>query len=196
MLIAVVVAIPLLPARAEQVSPANTTPYFTSSEARSRIPAGSVVLAYPWPSEPLPAPHTRFGVDPAYQMQDELLFDQAVAGMPFKLIGGYGWRPQSQRNGVGIASRLPPESLQQYFDTAYLGFSLPWLPAIPPGDNLVDDLRTFLVRYDVGTVVILPIGKHPAAVRSLVTETLGSPSHTGGVTVWYSVQERLGSAGG
>jgi len=195
-LIAVVVAIPLLPARAEQVSATATTPYVNSAEARARIPAGSVVLAYPWPSEPLPAPHTRFGYDTAFQMQDELLFDQAVAGIPFKLIGGYGWRPQGPPHAVGIASRLPPESVQQYFDTAYLGFSLPWLPAIPPGANVVDDLRTFLVRYDVGTVVILPIGKHPDAVRSLVTEALGAPSHSDGVTVWYSVQERLDATTG
>ena len=194
--VAVVVAIPLLPARAEQVSPTDTTPYVSSAEARSNIPAGSVVLAYPWPSEPLPAHHTRFGFSTAYVDQDELLFDQAVAGMPFKVIGGYGWRPQGTPHAVAIASRLLPESVQQYFDTAYLGFSLPWLPAIAPGDNVVDDLRTFLVRYDVGTVVILPIGKHPDVVRALVTEALGSPSHSGGVTVWYSVQERLHPSAG
>ena len=194
--VALVVAAPLLPARVQPVSRTNTSPFFTSAEARSRIPAGSVVLAYPYPGEPLPAPHTRFGFSEAYQLQDEALFDQAVGGFTFKLIGGYGWRPQGAPYGVAIPSRLTPPSVEQYFDTAFYGFPLPWLPRILPGDDVSDDLRTFLRNYDASTVVVLPLGKHPAAVVSVLTAALGSPSHSHGVTVWYDVPGRLGAPTG
>ena len=104
-----------------------------------------------------------------------MLFDQAVAGIPFKLIGGYGWRPQGTPHAVAIASRLEPESVQQFFDTAYLGFSVPWLPAIPPGDDVVDDLsdvpRALRRRHRRHP----PVGKHPDAVPAAGDRGVGEP---------------------
>ena len=59
------------------------------------------------------------------------------------------------------------------------------------GANLVADLREFLRRYHVGTVVVLPLGRSPGIVIGVVTAAIGRPSHRAGATVWFDVQHRL-----
>jgi hypothetical protein len=43
----------------------------------------------------------------------------------------------------------------------------------------------------VSTVVVLPLGRNPAMVTSVVTEAIGTPSHKAGATVWLDVRNRL-----
>ena len=56
---------------------------------------------------------------------------------------------------------------------------------------MINALRQFMREHDVDTVIVLPLGKHPAAVVGLVTATIGPPLRSGGVTVWTHVKQRL-----
>ena len=68
--------LPLAPRHTQPSTPTNIPSLFTSS-ALSAIPAGSVVLAYPYPDS-----------SGGLYFSPGIMLDQAVAGMPFKLIGG------------------------------------------------------------------------------------------------------------
>ena len=45
--------------------------------------------------------------------------------------------------------------------------------------------------YNVGTVIVLPLGRHPEFVTNKVTAAIGPPLHSGGAAVWFHVQQRL-----
>jgi hypothetical protein len=57
--------------------------------------------------------------------------------------------------------------------------------------NLSADLRQFVRKYDVGTVVVLPVGQHPATVAAVLASAIGKPSHVKGALVWFDVEHRL-----
>jgi hypothetical protein len=191
--VALIVAIPTLPAHAQQVSRTDASSFFTSEDAQSNIRPGSVVLAYPYPGVPLPAANTEFGFFYPYQIVNDALFDQAISGIPFKLVGGYGWRPHSGPYGFDTPSTLRPPSVEAFFDVEFYGFAKPLQARLSSGADITADLQTFSHNYHVDTVVVLPIGKHPEVVIRALTAALGSPSRSHGVTVWYHVQRRLAS---
>ena len=108
LVMAAVVLLPMLPAHTQPTSPTGESTFFTTPAARA-IPPGSVVLAYPYPNAPfIPAGPGGASVYTFAPVNDVLL-DQAVAGMPFKLVGGYGWRPTKGTYGspAPLASRPP-----------------------------------------------------------------------------------------
>ena len=78
--IAAAMAIPLVPGNTQPASSTDIPSFFTST-AVDAIPQGSVVLAYPYPDFSGPSLF--------YQPSHGIMLDQAVAGMRFKLIGGY-----------------------------------------------------------------------------------------------------------
>ena len=175
-----VAVLPLAPRHTQPSTPTNIPSFFTS-EAVADIPAGSVVLAYPYPD-------SSGGL---YTSPHDIILDQAVAAMPFKLIGGWGWFPSStgtQRATTGPAV-LKPESVQGIFDAAFFGHATTQLD--PLAKRNVTALREFLRKYDVQTVIASRSGAYPAAVTSYVSAAIGSPIETGGVTAWFHVKERL-----
>ena len=173
-----VVVIPLAPRHTQQTTPTNVPSLFTSA-AVAAIPAGSVVLVYPYPDSS----------GGAY-FSHGIMLDQAVAGMPFKLIGGWGWFPSSTgTQGTTSPSFLKPESVQAIFDAAFLGDATAQME--PLSKRNVTALRVFLRKYDVQTVIVSPSGGYPAAVISYVSAVIGSPVKSGGVTAWFHVKERL-----
>ena len=118
------------------------------------------------------------------------MLDQAVAGMPFKLIGGWGWFPSpTGTQGTTNPSFLKPESVQAIFDAAFHANATGQME--PLSKRNVTALRVFLRKYDVQTVIVSPSGAYPAAVISYVTAAIGSPVESGGVTAWFHVKERL-----
>ncbi len=46
-------------------------------------------------------------------------------------------------------------------------------------------------EHHVGTVIVLPLGKHPGTVVNQVTAAIGPPVRSDGVNVWIHVQQRL-----
>jgi hypothetical protein len=118
------------------------------------------------------------------------MLDQAVAGIPFKLIGGWGWFPSpTGTEGTTNPAVLKPASVQAIFDAAFHGGATTQLD--PLSKSNVKALRAFLRTYDVQTVIVSPSGKSPAAVIGYVTAAIGSPVMSGGQTAWFHVQQRL-----
>ena len=187
-----VIAIPLLPAHAQPATPSATPAFFTSPAAGHDIPAGSTVLAYPYPDAPVfPGSTLGYSYSPRYQDINDVLLDQAASGVRFKLIGGYGWRRDGDTDSLS-PSVLFPTSVNDLFDFAYYGVTTrPGQAANLVGGHLTTDLRSFLRHYGVSTVIVLPVGSHPAAVTAALVTALGAPSHRGGVDAWFDVQRLL-----
>jgi hypothetical protein len=176
--ISAVAVLPLAPRHTQPTTPTNIPPLFTSAAVKA-IPVGSVVLAYPYPDS-----------SGGRYFSHGIMLDQAVAGMPFKLIGGWGWFPSpTGTSGTTNPSVLKPESVQAIFDAAFLGDVTTQLD--PLSKKNVTALRVFLRKYDVQTIIVSPIGASPAAVVSYITAAIGSPVESGGVTAWFHVKQHL-----
>jgi hypothetical protein len=189
--VAALVAIPLLPSHTEPTSSTRVPSLFHSS-SNSLLQAGSVVLAYPYPSAPVQTLHGQSAIaDPFVESVDDSLLDQAVSGMRFSIIGGYGWTPPQKTKGVANPSPLPPLSVRALFDVAFYGSATRAQRVLLSRSNLTADLRKFMRRYHVDTVIVLPLGQRPATVVSHVTAAIGRPLRLGGVTVWLHVQQHL-----
>jgi hypothetical protein len=181
--LAAAMVLPIVASSAQQRPPAHVAPFFTSAMV-DVIPNRSVVLAYPYPKSP--------EIGHSYtDLVDQALLDQAVSKMRFKLIGGYGWWPVPNATYASPdPPPLKPLEVEAFFDSAFYGSSTLAQSALLLQSH-VDALRQFMRMHDVDAVVVLPLGKHPAAVVSQVTAALGPPLRTGGVTVWIHVQQRL-----
>jgi hypothetical protein len=190
--VAAVIVLPMLPAHTQPTSPTAESTWFTSSQAAA-IPAGSVVLAYPYPNAPYLPPGQPFATSESQSSLSQVLVDQAVSGMRFKVIGSYGWRPTNGLYDSPRPSRLSPYSVEVLFNVAYSRSPSAAQARTLRESNLVGDVRLFLRRYDVATVVILPLGHSPQILSGVVSAAIGSPSVQTGTTVWLGVQKRLQS---
>jgi hypothetical protein len=182
--LAVIVLAPLVPA-GTQASSSNGVPSFFTSQAISAIPRGSVVLAYPYPSPPDKS-LSNASTDSFVRLVDHMQLAQAVSRMHFKLIGGYGSRLR-----VPDPSSLSPSSVQALFDLGFYGKATKAQRRVLSRADETTNLRLFMRRYGVGTVIATNIGIQPALVIRDLTAAIGPPVHTGGVTAWFDVQRRL-----
>jgi hypothetical protein len=186
--LAVIVVLPMLPLDAERVVRTDLSPVFSSAA----IPSGSVVLTYPYANYPLFPGALGYSFLPRYQDINYALLDQAAAGIPFRLIGSYGWRPDGSTGNTAGPSSLTPASVQAFFDFEFYGVTTqPGQAHLLVSSHLVTDLRQFLHQHDVRTVIVLPVGRRPATVTAFLTSGIGAPSHFGGAAVWFDVQHRL-----
>jgi hypothetical protein len=151
-----------------------------------------VVLAYPYPSA---VAGGLAGVFYAVDTEDDVLLGQSLSGMRFKVIGGYGSR-QGKVNGIVGPTPLEPSSVETLFDVAYSGVATPSQSSLLAKSDLTDDLRSFMTKYHVDTVIVLHLGQNPGSVISHVTTAIGRPVRSGGVTVWFHVQNRLATISG
>ena len=189
-IIALAVGLPVLPSRSEQLS-LSGAPSPAVATALRRIPAGSTVLAYPYPDSPvIPVPFTY-----KYESIDDVLLDQALTGMNYRLIGSYAWRPSDSGSyGTPGPSELVPHAVQALFSSSFYGFATAPQKVALANADMTKDLREFMRRYHVAAVVVLPLGHSAQAIIKNVTAAIGPPSAiTAGATVWYGVQHRLGS---
>jgi hypothetical protein len=179
----VAITLPFVANGAQAATPSGVAPFFTS-RVDGTIPNESVVLAYPYPKSPL--------IGHSYTDRvDQVLLDQAVSGMRFKLVGGYGWWPVPHGTSVTQdAPPLSPLSVETFFDSAYYGGSTAAQSAVLSQSH-ISDLRQFMKEHDVDTVIVLPVGKYPGSVIIQVAAAIGRPEKTGGVFVWKHAQQRL-----
>jgi hypothetical protein len=193
MIVALVIAIPMLPLGQQPSSATGASSLFSSREASLDIPDGSALLAYPYPDSPsYPGTYLGFSYSWRYQSVNDALLDQAVSGMHFRLIGGYGWRPSGAEYGTPDPSRLLPGSVKDLFDFAFYGVATrPAQAKVLVTSDLVADLRAFVQAHNVDTVVVLHVGQHPATVGRFLTAAIGEPSRVGGALVWFDVKHRL-----
>ena len=75
--------------------------------------------------------------------------------------------------------------------SAYNDFKVSATQFPPPTPGNLADLRTFLIRYQVGTVIVYPIGHAPEGVVRYVSALLGPPQWRQGVDAWFGVQKTL-----
>ena len=191
--VALIAALPTLPLNQQSTSATGASPVFSSLEALKNIPDGSAVLAYPYPGVPVfPGNILGFSISSRYQSVNDVMLDQAVSGMHFRLIGGYGWRPSGASYGSPDSSVLSPQSVRDLFDFEFYGVTTRSGQAeLLVTSNLVADLREFVEKHDVDTVVVLPVGQHPTTVARFLTAAIGEPSHVKGAMVWFDVKHRL-----
>ena len=185
--IAIIVGGPLLPANAAPATPVVVPPFFNSQIGARAIPPGSTVLAYPYPDNPIPG---SFGFS-WYQAINDALLDQTESAMRFKVIGGYGWRPDGTYDAIG-PSVLEPKSVKDLFDFAFYGDTTrPGQAKTLQSAHLTGKIRSFLKVHDVSTVFVLPVGRDPATARTALSAAIGAPRDIGGVAVWFNVQDLL-----
>ena len=182
--LAVVMALPLISGSAQDATATHVAPFFTSASVTA-IPEGSVVLAYPYPRSPQ--------IGRSYtDLVDQMLLDQAQAGMRFDIIGGYGWWPvPDEPYATPNAPPLKPRGVEAFFDKAFYGRTPPGGAASPTSGHIPVELRHFMAKHHVDVVIVLPLGRHPTKVVRQVTAAIGPPVVTGGVSVWLHVQQRL-----
>lgn len=185
----IVALLPLVP-ELPYPGAATSVPTFYSSAQVARIPEGSAVLSYPYPSNPV---------------QEETLLGQVTDGMRFKIIGSDAFVPGPGGTSMETPSPLRPYTVQRFFDIAFTPHTAMTpahpgapTPPSPPARTLpridrrtVGALRAFLRRYRVSTVIVQPVGADPAAVISYVSAAIGRDETTGGVAVWFDVPARL-----
>lgn len=166
--VGVVALLPLVPHYPYRSKPAAIPPYFFSDANRAIAP-GSVVLTYP------------YDVDPANQA----MVWQAVGGMRFRIFGGQASRPGRDGRATSDVAELMPAAVQQLFTDARFGGTRAAEFALGP--KTLGAVRTFLVRYQVGTVAIEPFGLDPSLAVRGITRALGRPPRReGGVDLWYN----------
>jgi hypothetical protein len=177
---AVIVLVPLVPRLPYTSTPLGVPAVFTAKA--SPVADGDVVLAYPLP----------VGYEGS---NDQALLWQAEAGMRFKLIGFRGaLAGKDHQRLVGADVLLPPPEAEDILLWAIYG-----LPSPPPpfGVATARAIKTFLVRYHVGDIVIVPWGSGTASALPYFTAALQvAPENFGGAYVWSHVQRLLGQPTG
>jgi hypothetical protein len=188
-----IVGLSLAPASQPVSTPSDTPTFFTSSEINA-IPRGSVVLAYPYTDSEMNVASTYAGLA---RGRDIMLY-QAITNMRFKIVGGYGWFPTpGGQNGINSPPPLAPASVQTLFDVELeVGAGKPTASQQAVlSENLTSDLRHYLTRHDIQTVIVLPGFHAPAALIRDMTDAIGVPTQQGGVVVWLHVQDRVATVG-
>ncbi len=171
--IAAVALAPLVPVFGYR-QPATEAPtaFLASATARS-IPAGSVVLTYPYTAPP----------------HDDALLWQAQAGFPFSLIGGYGVTPNP--GDVDYPQIPPPTTMWQLFEAAWA----PRRTQLPPESTAtITQLRAFCLFWQVSTIVVDPLRGRWRLLERYLEAAFGPARWVGGVLVWTGVQVRARTA--
>ena len=175
-LLAALSVLSLLPAWPLKTRPV-AVPAFFRSAAADRIPYGSVVLISPYPS--------------VKDVQPQMW--QAVARMRFRIIGGYALVPNARGASSILPDVLQPADVQRFLWASATGGSAYPRGRVPNDDTeLACQLRGFLLRYQVNTVVSTTANARPRPLDALYFRALGSPDYVaGGATVWFHVQTRV-----
>ncbi len=166
--LSVVALVPLVP-RWPYPSVPTGIPAFFSSPALQQVAPGSVALTYPYPVYP----------------EDQAMLWQAASDMRFRLIGGYALTAGATGTATSFAPPLVPADVTATLTGDWLGVS----EGPPPAPA---DVRAFLQRYHVGTVLVYDGGSEPAAVVALFGAALGPPDVSGEMTAWFDVQKSSG----
>ncbi|HZU61260.1 MAG TPA: hypothetical protein VE983_09855, partial [Solirubrobacteraceae bacterium] len=152
---------------------AARVPSFFTTRAVHQVPAGSVMLTYPYP------------YDPAAQG----MLWAASAHLRFRIIGDYAAIPGPGGRSSFAPLQLFPPQTEQLFRAALLGPHQAGAPMPPFNAATFSALRQFVMLYGIQTIVVAPIGPHPGTVVSYLTAALHTPPHSeGGVEVWFDAR--------
>ncbi len=150
---------------------------FPSGLARS-VPAGAVILTYPFPASP----------------HDEAMLWQAIARMHFRLVGGYAYIPWSGGTGSYYPPLDDPPAVQEIFGQAAERPS-PYPPAPTLNATTHAQLREFIVKHSVDAVAVWPgTGSDPLLAERYVSGALGPPTARFGTAAVWSTRTLVHSA--
>ncbi len=169
--VAILAVVALVPRWPNRTVPTNLPSYFTSTMVTS-IPPGTVALTYPY----------------AAPLHAQPMVWQAVTGFRFSLIGGYALVPDAHHVPTLFPSSLQPLSVQRFLINEEGG--VPFHDSAPVADDarLVTAFRQFILRYDVGVILVDSTERNAVTVGRLVDRALGRrPVVGGGIDAWYDV---------
>ncbi len=174
--------VPLIP-RFPDLTVATNVPSYVSDGRLASDAAGSTVLTYPYTED----------------LWDTPMLWQADAGMTFSLLGEYAIITQPNGQVSPTPPVLSPAAMQTLFAAALgdaepqgTGAATATVQPPPLTPALVTQLRAFLARYGVGTILVQHVGYDPDLVLTDLTRALGvAPSRVSGLYVWSGVQRDL-----
>ncbi len=120
------------------------------------LPAGAVVLAYPYPTAP----------------DVQAMVWAAEAHLSYRLLGGYASVQGREGDGQYWPLLLAPAAVQQFFARATAGAAGHEPPVAPPSNSA---FCRYLRTAGVTHVLDWPRGRDPATVAKLLRATLGRP---------------------
>jgi hypothetical protein len=157
-------------------------PYFTSSGVE-RIPPGSTVLSYPYPTPGAAQP----------------MLWQALSGMRYETLGSYALNPGPDGDASQFPTSLVPADVQRLFygEQGVQSKTGPPFPLAAHRPALVVSIRRFLTDQAVGTVVVERGAPNAGVVAGLMEEAMARPpDRSGGIDAWYDVGQRVPSEPG
>ncbi|HUL28395.1 MAG TPA: hypothetical protein VLW44_21760 [Streptosporangiaceae bacterium] len=143
------------------------------SRLEARLPAGAVVLFYPFPSS----------------YQDQALVWQLEDGMRYRLVGGRGIVAGGDGSADHGFTPGTPEGTMTALTTPLVTHAVMALPPMPaPG--AIRSFRVAMRAWGVTNVVMTPGGRDPAYARKWLSAALGTaPQREEGIWVWNDVQQ-------
>lgn len=160
--------LPLLPAWPYAQVPAGIPPFF-SSDAVHAIPAGSLVVTYPYPLTAMAWP----------------MLWQADSDMRFRLLGGYITAPGPSGAGTYFAN---PNAIEYCFLTIFQHHSAP--NSLCNGEYLAGTVSRLGVTSIIADSHEVEIGLVAQVVDSIVH---AEPAREGGVLIWHCAPALTGS---
>ncbi len=179
LLIAIMALVPLLPALPHKEAKVNIPKYFLTDQV-NKIPAGSTVLAYPYP-----VLNNNFAM--LWQIQ---------SGFRFNLLGGYVFTPFLTSNtpkklsggGFGPVIFEGGTIPIVLFEQAAGGPPESGPNVIPPLPWAFAELKTYLQTYHVNVIIADRIGKDPGYATVFLSKALQmKPEHFGKLDIWLNV---------
>jgi hypothetical protein len=175
--VCVAVILPLVPSIPYSSAATNVPPFFTSSMVWE-IPAGSVALAYPYPTFP----------------DDQPMLWQMADDWRFQLMGGYAYRKTSSGAAAITPALLPPSAIQDILYDSLTGTGRIGLPAGVSLTSAARELVSYCHTYHIQSIFVAPVGRYPQTVVHMVTLALGrTPITSDGVKLWLRVPRDLRS---
>jgi hypothetical protein len=141
--------------------------FFTSADDR-QIPAGSVVLPFPFSASPFA----------------RSMYWQIRSDFRWRMLGGEIITPTRHGRITGQPVDIRPLAAAQYL--MHMTGSNTVLPVT--NQKLIDRMRELLFLNDVGTVIVDPTAVNAAPVEAIFTDVMGPPQREGGVDVWFHAQ--------
>jgi hypothetical protein len=153
-----------------------SVPAVYRSPSLTHLPPGSILLAYPVMNG--------FAADP--------MIWQAVEGMPYDMVAGYGFIPSGGPNPIGS---LPASPVTNLFGDAQIGLLAPAV-----SDATERAVRHEIESWQVSDIVVLDTGKQPGNLVRVLTATVDrAPERIDGAWVWLDLRRpgrpALGYAG-
>ncbi len=175
LVLVVATQLPLWPIQPLTVQPAIALP----PAIRAAIPARDpVALSYPYAT--------------LYDMQP--MAWQANDGFGFRLLAGYGFRPDASGGPTLAPSLMNPPGLQRFL--AAQDGANPYGPPLPLGPELIAATRVALSRYDVQVVILDRSERGSGPVIELFRDAIGPPKiSVGQFSLWARWRGSEGRSG-